>query len=298
MYFDAENSNIGSFKFDSFFYDIFHPEYLFFKKAENLFFNQEFLTETHFVLVNLYKSYSFTMPFFFSFQFIFGAYGLLFFITLFFSFFNKTNKNNGIFDTEFTFTNLSIEAEKEIFSADDAKYLIILVVIFFGSYFGFIALATNPFEGLTTFFLGLAPVLVLAILGVPVSLLFDFGLFFLVYLRGTAATSSIFFEFIYDYIGITAFFTRIVVQFVRIGLMVAVYAMMHETVSFEYVTSYFLPMASDLYDNVQNFITSNVTVTNLFVGKIPAQLAYWAYEVFHTFFVVTTQFAAFFTIAF
>jgi hypothetical protein len=30
---------------------------------------------------------------------------------------------------------------------------------------------------------------------------------------------------------------------------------------------------------------------------LPAHLIHWAYEVFHTFFVVTGQFAAFFTIA-
>jgi len=65
---------------------------------------------------------------------------------------------------------------------------------------------------------------------IPFNLLYDFGLFFLAYLRGSSNTSSLFFECVYDYIGIIAFFTRLIVQFVRLILMFVVYCLMHDTV--------------------------------------------------------------------
>jgi hypothetical protein len=65
---------------------------------------------------------------------------------------------------------------------------------------------------------------------IPFNLLYDFGFFFVAYLRGASNTSSLFFEFVYDYIGVIAFFTRLLVQFVRLILMFVVYCMMHDTV--------------------------------------------------------------------
>lgn len=40
------------------------------------------------------------------------------------------------------------------------------------------------------------------------------------------------------------------------------------------------------------------SITFFFALVLPARLGYWVYEVLHTFFVVTVQFAAFFTIIF
>jgi hypothetical protein len=70
----------------------------------------------------------------------------------------------------------------------------------------------------------------------PVNLLFDFGLLFVLYLRGSSNTSSFLAELGYDYIGIIAFFTRLVVQFVRLVLMFVVYCMMHDTVMLQEVS--------------------------------------------------------------
>lgn len=299
-YFDV-SANALSFSFSFFeptLYSIYHPEYIFYTKAENAAIASDFLTGFHFFFINNESSHVLTTPFFYAIQFFILVFSVLFFVTMFFSFFNTENSNEGATDSEFFMTNLTIEAEKEIFSADDAKYLIILVIIFFGSYFCFLALSSTPFEGIAVFFLGLAPVLFFAILSVPVSLLFDFGLFFLIYLRGTAATSSIMFELIYDYIGVTAFFTRIIVQFVRIGLMFAVYGMMHETVVLENISSSILPLNSDVFDDVSNGFASNNLTNNYYLTALLGQLLYWTYEVLHTFFVVTAQFAAFFAIAF
>ena len=76
---------------------------------------------------------------------------------------------------------------------------------------------------------------------IPLNLLSDFGLLFLLYLRGASNTASFFFELAYDYIGVVAFFTRLVVQFVRLILMFVVYTMMHDTVLLQQVSHWFLP---------------------------------------------------------
>jgi hypothetical protein len=100
----------------------------------------------------------------------------------------------------------------------------------FASYFGFFALVVdvNYVEFLT--FFASVPFVVLILLLMPCNLILDFGTLFVAYLRGVANTSSFFFELVYDYIGIAAFFTRLFVQFVRIILMFVVYCMMHDAV--------------------------------------------------------------------
>jgi Na+/proline symporter len=48
------------------------------------------------------------------------------------------------------------------------------------------------------------------LIGVPLNLLYDFGAFFLLYLRGVSTTKVLLFELAYDYIGVIAFFIGIV----------------------------------------------------------------------------------------
>jgi hypothetical protein len=69
-------------------------------------------------------------------------------------------------------------------------------------------------------------------LGVPVFLLYDFGIFYVTYLRGVGPTPVLIAELMYDYIGILAFFIRLVVQGVRIVLMTLTYVGLHDFIIF------------------------------------------------------------------
>lgn len=186
--------------------------------------------DLHFFIYDNIQAYSLTLPIMYAAQAFTTAYVLFVFIGLFFSFFSSSSKEEGAADTEFALVNLSIEAEKELFPAEDAKYLVIMFVAVFGAYFGLLAFAFGPGANISIFFTGFLPFLVGTVLMVPGNLLFDFGLLFLLYLRGSSNTNSFFFELVYDYIGVIAFFTRLVVQFVRMVLMFVVYCMMHDTV--------------------------------------------------------------------
>lgn len=151
------------------------------------------------------------------------------FIAFFCSFFSK-NKEEFQADVDYSIANMSAEAEKELFAIDDATCLFLLLFFMFVSYFGFFAIVVdvNYMEFLS--FFASVPFVVLILLLMPCNLIFDFGTLFVAYLRGVANTSSFFFELVYDYIGVAAFFTRLFVQFVRIILMFVVYCMMHDAV--------------------------------------------------------------------
>ena len=277
---------------------IYHPEFGYFKRTGNTNFLSQFGADLHFFIADNLQAYSLILPVTYLAQAAVLAYGIVFFIALFFSFFSSNVKEEGAVDSEFAMVNLSTEAEKELFSADDAKYLIVMFLIFFGAYFGLLAFAFSPAANPAIFFTCLIPFLLLSVLSIPCNLLFDFGLLFVLYLRGSSNTNSFFFELVYDYIGVTAFFTRLVVQFVRMVLMFVVYIMMHDTVVLQKVAHWFLPVGDSFYEEIMNVRFTANSLSYFFLITLPCRLAYWTYEVVHTFFVVTAQFAAFFTIAF
>lgn len=76
----------------------------------------------------------------------------------------------------------------------------------------------------------LFPGLYLIILGIPSFLVYDFGIFFLAYLKGIGASPVLLFELMYDYIALIIFYTRILVQGVRLILMLFTYASMHDLI--------------------------------------------------------------------
>jgi hypothetical protein len=86
----------------------------------------------------------------------------------------------------------------------------------------------------------LMPFLYAIIVGIPVLLVYDFGIFFLAYLKGVAPSSVMLMELVYDYIALIAFFVRLCVQGVRLLLMIFTYASLHELILFYSINPKFL----------------------------------------------------------
>jgi cbb3-type cytochrome oxidase subunit 3 len=278
-------------------FSIYHPEFGYYSRIDNASFFTHFSSSFYFFIYDNIKSFSLDIPVCVALQLGFLVFFILFFICFFFSFFNNSNKEEWAADTDYAVSNLAVEAEKEIFSADDAVYLFLSLLFFFGAYFGFLFLGVATYVNDASFFFWALPVFAGCLIFMPVNLLLDFGLLFALYLRGSSNTSSFLAELGYDYIGIVAFFTRLVVQFVRLILMFVVYCMMHDTVLLQEVSHWFLPVGDNFFDEIFN-IRFNVDSVSYFLSvTLPCRLFYWLYEVLHTFFVVTAQFAAFFTIA-
>jgi len=87
--------------------------------------------------------------------------------------------------------------------------------------------STTP-ELLFVFYL--FPGLYFLIVGVPTFLIYDFGIFFLAYLRGVGQGTILIMELVYDYIAIIAFYVRVLVQGVRLILMIFTYVSMHDLI--------------------------------------------------------------------
>jgi hypothetical protein len=80
--------------------------------------------------------------------------------------------------------------------------------------------------------------------------------------------------------------------------MLVIYCMMHDTIMFERVGDCFVTAGDSFYSEIMNIKFTGVSISYFLVITLPCRILYWVYEVVHTFFVVTAQFAAFFTIIF
>jgi hypothetical protein len=66
----------------------------------------------------------------------------------------------------------------------------------------------------------------------PTYLIYDFGIYFIAYLRGVGSSSLFTMELLYDYIACAAFYIRLMVQAVRLVLMTFTYISMHDLIVF------------------------------------------------------------------
>jgi hypothetical protein len=175
--------------------------------------------------------------------------------------------------------------------------LVIVVYIFFWFFYihCWSLFSSLPELGLIFY---LFPLLWVIVLGVPVFLLYDFGIFYVTYLRGVGPSPVLIAELMYDYIGILAFFIRLVVQGVRIVLMTLTYVGLHDFIIFHIYDKSILLTTESIWDLLNSFTTTTSTVSFYLLGALPLHFFHWIYELFHTFFVVTVQCTAFFAMAF
>nr|YP_010183548.1 Ymf66-like protein [Paramecium gigas]QVG61497.1 Ymf66-like protein [Paramecium gigas] len=278
-------------------FSIYHPEAVFLNKSfySDFFFN--FSGQLKISLLDVLDKYSLISPINFFMQMILVFFFIVIYLSFFCSFFSK-NKNEMQLESEYLFSSLTYEVEKELFSIDDAIHCIFFLCLMFGSYFGFLFLAWDiSYTEITLFFIPLVLIFIFIIF-IPINLLYDFGLFFIAYLRGASNTSSLFFECVYDYIGLIAFFTRLLVQFVRLILMFVVYCIMHDAVMLQNYSQVSFFKGDSFWTEIFSVFFNGKSFFYFFCTTLPMQLLYWTYECLHTFFVVTVQFTAFFTIIF
>ncbi len=70
----------------------------------------------------------------------------------------------------------------------------------------------------------LFPLIYFIIFLIPISLLYDYGSYFLTYLNGVGKSSIMILELLFDYIAASIFFLRLMVQNVRLVFMLFTYA--------------------------------------------------------------------------
>lgn len=225
-------------------------------------------------------------------------YFVLFFISIYFSFFTTHAKEESTIDNDMFLNTITIESEKEIGSFDDIFFANIIFIFFFGWYFYInFYLYFSIYPELNFIFL-LLPFFYLIIIIIPISLLFDFGINYLTYLKGVNSSFLLIVEFMFDFIAFSVFFTRLVVQGVRLILMLFTFAGFNELILYFNYSSFYIPNMSTCINALVNYNQVNYMYNLYILSVLPFKFIYFMYELLHTFFVITVQSLAFFAMVF
>jgi len=222
----------------------------------------------------------------------------LLFLVMFFSYYNSSTREENTIDHDFLIANATVESEEEIGSLDDMLLSVIFISFIFLWYF--YINVWNLFSFLPEFILTfyLFPFLYYTIMCIPAFLAYDFGLYFVAYLRGVGAAPVMFVELFYDYIAFSAFYIRLIVQNVRIILMLFTFASFHEAVITHGIQKEWIIGNESFFDDLSNSVKTPQGLTYFLIFKLSGHVIYFFYELFHTLFVVTAQFIAFFAMVF
>ena len=227
--------------------------------------------------------------------FMFWFYLKVLFLPFFFNLYVDNNSN----DTDHAVSTLITEAEKEISGIDDLIIIFLVLFFVFGIYFMFYGFAqlSMYFNNYSCIYV-LMPFLFFFVYVAPVCLLFDFGIYLFVYLRGSGPTSMLAAELLYDLINLFAYFIRVFIQLSRILLMLIAAGSLQEFI-FYFGLDYRMLVCNDSFiDTIYNLEFNAKSLTLFFFTKLPLFILYWNYEIFHTYFVVTIQTIAFFAMVF
>jgi hypothetical protein len=223
---------------------------------------------------------------------------ILFFVVLYFSYYNSAVKEETTIDHDYLIASATVEAEEEIGSLDDMlmSLLIFSYIFFWYFYINFSTIMTVLPEFALTIYL--FPLLYYIILCIPAFLAFDFGLYFVAYLRGVGAAPIMSVELLYDYIAFSAFYIRLIVQNVRLILMIFTFGSFHEFIIAHGIEKEWIIGDESFWDDISKSIKTPSGMAYFLVFKLSGHIIYFFYELVHTIFVVTAQFIAFFAMVF
>jgi len=217
-------------------------------------------------------------------------------LIMFVFFWYNTSINDNNVDSDFLVNSLTIESEEEIASIDDTVVMLIVIFFIFGWFFLFNYLNILTYLGEVMFIFLFLPLLMYILFLIPVYLLFDYGMYFLSYLRGASSTSSLLMEFVYDCIAFLAFFIRLSVQNVRLLLITLTFFSLYEFILFFVNVNWF----NSNFENLTTLISQSngYHASYYYFLYVVNKVIYWIYELLHTFFVTIAQFVAFFAMVF
>jgi hypothetical protein len=231
-------------------------------------------------------------------QFIFIFILVLFLLLTYFNYYSNYNTEDNIVDHDYLTYNVTIEAEEEIGSMDDMLLTSVILLYIFLWFFWIYSWSYISITPKLVMSIYLFPFIYFIILFIPLSLLYDYGSYFLTYLNGVGKSSVLMLELLFDYIAVSIFYLRLMVQNVRLVFMLFTYSELHEMIVF-------YSLEDNLFLGNENHVNSSdkskTNVNNLsyyLIFNVPVLLARWLYELFHTFFMVIFQFIAFFAMIF
>lgn len=216
-----------------------------------------------------------------------------------FPFFFSASNSENVVDADHAVSTMLCECEKEIAAIDDLIIIFLVLIFIFGIYFlinGFVQLLHFVNNFVLVFLI--LPLFFFFVYVAPICLLFDFGIYCFMYLRGSGPTSTLAAELMYDLINLFAYYIRVCIQIARILLMLIAGGSLQEFI-FYFGMDYKLMVGNESFlEDVSNIEFNLKSISFFFFTKLPMFLIYWVYEIFHTYFVVTIQTIAFFAMLF
>ena len=216
---------------DTLYIFIYHPELVFLKQqifsTYLPYFSKFVISLNETTIVETITSPVILLP-----QFLIILYFTLIFISFYFTYFSTYTKEESTIDADYLICSATVEAEKEITAFDDMILGFVVLIYIFGWYFYIHCWSLVSSLPEIAFLFYLFPGLYFIIFGIPTSLAYNFGIYFLAYLRGVGASPVLTFELMYDYIAVIIFYTRILVQGVRLVLMLFTFASLNEFMLF------------------------------------------------------------------
>jgi len=207
-------------------------------------------------------------------QLLFLIYSTFLLLSFYFSFYFSSSKEESTIDSDYLSASITVESEKELGSLDDLILCFVIIVYTFGWYFYvhcWSILSVIP-ELLSIFYL--LPFVYYIIFSMPTYLAYDFGIFFLAYLKGIGSSPVLLSELMYDYIAFAAFYIRLVVQGVRLVLMTGTYVSMHDLILFFGYDQSFMLGSENIWENISNFSVTFGSFSYLILFELPVVLLY------------------------
>ena len=248
------------------------------------------------VFTNVF-SYKLCVTFLFTFLFTKWAYAVtLFFICYFFTNINQVRNQYG-FNFYFNyFKVISDLGEQEYGSYDDFKFFLFFFVqillwycwvLFLGYTF---AVESNSFLNILTL------TIMLTILLIPVRLLWDFGLSFSVYIRGSANSSNLFVESIFDLLGVIIIFTRFIVQNIRFLLVFVAFFELFEWSAMSFNSSYIFDLSTNQF-TLTEILSEPTSLFSLTVNSIK-MVSVYIYHLLHLIIISFMQIGVYLMVSF
>lgn len=275
-----------------------HPELNFIREMIFKEYYFSYFSNLVFSLYELSVPESFYSPIILIPQLLFLVFLAVIFISFYFSYFSTYTNEESTVDSDYLVSSVAVEAEKEISSLDDMILGLVILIYIFGWYFYvhcWSMLSMMP-ELILVFYL--FPGLFYIILGIPTFLIYDFGIFFLTYIRGKEGSKSFLLALCFDYINVIIFYIRILIQGIRLVLMLVTYLSMQDVVLYFSFSQKIFFGSETLWENLNAPSITLDSLSYYFLFTLPGIFVHWIYEILHTFFVVTLQFSAFFAIVF
>lgn len=193
-----------------------------------------------------------------------------------------------------SFTKLFIlnESEKEVGPVDDFFFFAVLFILTLTSFIisSFIIILLN--SSIFTWAFGSLLLISILILTVPVNLFLDFGISFFVYIRGSASSSSLVKELLFDIISTFTVFIRFVIQNIRfLFIFSAIFELLEWVFSNNsslFLVNYYSNHNIFINLNIADYFYSNKNINLLVVNTILFIILY-LYYFLHLLFLLLVQ---------